>query len=133
MSNPTSFWVYIGPAGLARDHRDNCSHGVAATNNHERGGRRSLTMLQHEPTRKACVTKVGASSRRLPPLQTGIALMSDTMETEITLRIRLDQPVSDKALADELALHIAPLIARHIACGDVVIGDVEGTWVLHRR
>ena len=37
--------------------------------------------------------------------------MSDTMETEITLRIRLDQPVSDKALADEVALHIGALDA----------------------
>ena len=51
--------------------------------------------------------------------------------TEITLRIRLDRGVSDKALADEIALHLSPLIVRHIRCGDVVLDDgAEGDWAL---
>jgi hypothetical protein len=55
-------------------------------------------------------------------------------EVEITLRIRLDRPVSAAALAEELALHIAPLIARRCCCGDVVIGDdVEGNWSIEER
>lgn len=55
-------------------------------------------------------------------------------EVEITLRIRLDRPVSAAQLADELARHISPLIARRCVCGDVVIGDdVEGDWALEQR
>ena len=49
-------------------------------------------------------------------------------------RIRLDKPVSDAALADEISSHIGPLIARRCICGDVVIGDdVEGEWSLEVR
>jgi hypothetical protein len=60
--------------------------------------------------------------------------MTDTTETEITLRIRLDRPVSAAALAEELALHIAPLVSRRISYGDIVIGDdVEGNWALEER
>jgi len=57
-----------------------------------------------------------------------------TTAIEFTLRIRLDQPISDKARSDELALHISPLIARHCICGDVVFDSgAEDDWALEVR
>jgi hypothetical protein len=46
--------------------------------------------------------------------------MTDAVSTEYLLRIRLDKPVSDAALADEISGHIGPLIACRCICGDVI-------------
>jgi hypothetical protein len=56
------------------------------------------------------------------------------MDTEITLTIHLDQPPTPKQLADEMALHVAQLVARGCYCGDVSLASgAEGDWLLDIR